>query len=533
MDYKIIIPSKNRLELITTHAIEFLIKYNLFYTKEIFIFVNIDDFDSYNNLFEDFDNIYVIMAEDGLNNQRNCIRDYFMENENLLFLDDDLQDIIPMKDKEINNLDQKIKNIFEYMKINNINLSSINPTNNPFFCSDEWKEGIFLCVGCFYFEINKKHELLYLNNQTSEKEDYIRTIQHYNIYGKVLRVDSYCVKHKYNKSRGGMNGENRIENNNIMINKLNSLYPNLTVIKKTKTKTELQFRSRNQIFKKLYLRKNEVEKEKGIYIDDCKIKLNKNRNYKIYDIETNQLLAIILRKTIQIPNNIYKLEKLNLKKNENAGHIAGKVDFNRLMPDKQKRIRDIKDFNYCNNEKTKIKINNFEFGNKLTRTCIGNKFYKGNLKTNYTTLNNIDMIKSEFNDFFNQISNLYEAHVPDLYNCSDYFLDTCFNQIQMNSSVRSANHKDTKNVGFSCMVKYSSNSRKYDEVEEKSKDIFFTDYNLRINLDNTDLIFFDSSNIAHSNPPIKLLKNNIEYKTYDNSSIVSLVFFKSKCLLIK
>ena len=55
MDYKIIIPSKDRLKLITTHAIEFLIKYNLFYTKEIFIFVNIDDFESYNNLFEDFD----------------------------------------------------------------------------------------------------------------------------------------------------------------------------------------------------------------------------------------------------------------------------------------------------------------------------------------------------------------------------------------------------------------------------------------------------------------------------------------------
>ena len=55
MDYKIIIPSKDRLKLITTHAIEFLIKYNLFYTKEIFIFVNIDDFESYHNLFEDFD----------------------------------------------------------------------------------------------------------------------------------------------------------------------------------------------------------------------------------------------------------------------------------------------------------------------------------------------------------------------------------------------------------------------------------------------------------------------------------------------
>ena len=91
------------------------------------------------------------------------------------------------------------------MILKNINLGSINPTNNPFFCSDEWKEGIFLCVGCFYFEINKKHELLYLNNQTSEKEDYIRTIQHYNIYGKVLRVNLYCVKHKYNKSKKYIN----------------------------------------------------------------------------------------------------------------------------------------------------------------------------------------------------------------------------------------------------------------------------------------------------------------------------------------
>ena len=137
-DYKIVIPSKNRLTLITKNVIEFLIKHNLFYSKEIFIFVNANDFISYDNLFNDFDNIYVILGEDGLQNQRNCIRDYFMENDNLLFLDDDLQDIIPMKGKEIIDLDDKIKSIFEYMKLHNVYLGSINPTNNPYFCSDQW-----------------------------------------------------------------------------------------------------------------------------------------------------------------------------------------------------------------------------------------------------------------------------------------------------------------------------------------------------------------------------------------------------------
>ena len=111
------------------------------------------------------------------------------------------------------NLDNKIKGIFEYMHLNKIYLASVNPTNNVYFCTDKMHIGLYLCVGCFYFEINKKDESLYLNNNIDEKEDYLRTIKHYNRYGKVLRIQDLCIKHKYNSSDGGMSNQNRKINN--------------------------------------------------------------------------------------------------------------------------------------------------------------------------------------------------------------------------------------------------------------------------------------------------------------------------------
>ena len=202
------------------------------------------------------------------------------------------------------------------------------------------------------------------------------------------------------------------------------------------------------------------------------------------------------------------------------------------MPDKQRRVYDIGGFDFGNKEKTKIKLDGFEFGNILKRSCLGNKNYKGKIIQNPMTINNNYFIKSEFGDFFKHISDLYDVHVGEQFECSNYYMDTCFNQIQINSSVRSAVHKDTKNVGFSAMVKYSSNSRKYEKATEESKDLFLHDYNLRIELDRNDLLFFDSNTIAHSNPPIQLISGE-KFKTHPNTDIISLVFFKAKSLLIK
>lgn len=527
-NYQIVIPSKDRQNIITTHAIAFLFKHNLFYDNQIFIFVNKKNYNSYKSLFTGFENVFIIIGRNGLNKQRNYIKDYFNENENLLILDDDLIDICSKTN--IDNLDNKIKGIFEYMHLNKIYLASVNPTNNVYFCTDKMHIGLYLCVGCFYFEINKKDELLYLNNETDEKEDYLRTIQHYNRYGKVLRVQQLCIKHNYNSSDGGMSNQNRKINNIKAIKTITNKYNNLCVVKKTNVKNEIEFRHNHQLFKTLYISKK-YDCDKGSFISHCNITLDKGRNYKIYDKDTKQLLAIILRNTINIPSNIEKLENINKKLNNNCGDISGKIDYNRLLAYSQQQLKDVNKLDYVNKQKTKININNFQVSNILCRNSIGYKKYRGKIQQNIVSKSKEHIIV-EFKPFFKHISDLYETFVPIQYKCTNYYMDTIFNSIQLNTSVRSANHKDSKNIGFSAMVKYLSLNKNYEDVKDECMDLFFSDYDLRISLNQTDLIFFDSAKIAHSNPPIQL-KDGTTHEYHNNSVIRSIVLFKSKSLLIK
>ena len=105
-----------------------------------------------------------------------------------------------------------------------------------------------------------------------------------------------CVKHKYGTNEGGMNhiGNQRAKDNKMMIEQINKIYPNLCIIKKTKRKNEISYRTNDKLFKKLYLSKK-FNIENGSFIDKCNIKLN-NRNYKFYDKNTGELIAILLRK---------------------------------------------------------------------------------------------------------------------------------------------------------------------------------------------------------------------------------------------
>ena len=202
------------------------------------------------------------------------------------------------------------------------------------------------------------------------------------------------------------------------------------------------------------------------------------------------------------------------------------------MPDKIKRIGKNEDIQYSNEQKTKLKLGNYEFGNVLRRSCIGHRIFKGRFSVNHLTVNNDEMIKYEFQDFFKHISDLYQSFVPDIFDCDKYYMGTCFNQIQINSSVRSANHYDRGNIGMSAMIKWSSSTRKLKKTTEDSKNILFSDYNLSIGLDETDILFFQSDKVAHSNPQIQLIDGSI-HDYHDNTNIMSLVFFKSKSLLKK
>lgn len=532
MTFKIVIPSKDRINILCDKTLNFLIKSNLFYKSHIYIFVNRNNFQIYKSFFKPniFDNITIVLGGNGLNKQRNCIRNYFPDNERLLILDDDLIDI--QSKNPINNLHENINEMFDFMEENNIKLGSINPTNNVYYSTNDKLIGLYFCVGCFYLEINNKNEYLYLDIfSTSEKEDYIRTIKHYNLFGGVLRYNNYCVNHKYGKTMGGMNyiGNDRINDNKEMIEKINVKYPNLCVIKKTSRKKEISFRTNDKLFKKLLLDKK-FNIQNGSFIDSCNIKCN-NRNYKFYDKETGDLIGILLRNVFDDrPYNARHLHKLIKYGNSNRGNIAGKITYERL-PNfiKIKTNKELSNFVFTNKEKTRGYIesatNKYQICNNVKSITLGNSYFRGRCLKNKLTKDNEEFIKSNFKDFLNQVSNLYKRYVPYNVEINNKWLDTEFSGITCNKSVRSGVHCDVNNIGWSCIYKYKCNDDNLDELEE-GENLLFPEYDLDINLTNKDLLLFDSSRVKHANPKFKI--NGEYYETYDNSNIISLVFFKSK-----
>ena len=202
IDYKIVIPSYNRSELIKNYTLNFLETSNLLEKSEIFIFT--PQVDEYCESLKYYP-INILPCPVGLINARNYIKDYFPEDSLLLILDDDVKGVSYDKD-----LHTEIINSFKFMLSKNITLGSINPTGNSYFKSNEYKLGLYLCVGCFFFEINKKTN--YLENLffESEKEDYIRTLKHYQSDGtesadqsKAFRKNYPSVGWKYDVSGDG------------------------------------------------------------------------------------------------------------------------------------------------------------------------------------------------------------------------------------------------------------------------------------------------------------------------------------------
>ena len=515
MNFKIVIPSKNRINVFKNNCLKFLIDSNLI-KNEIYLFVDSLDIKSYKNEFDNKYNIKVIEGKTGLINQRNFIRDYFDEDTLLLHLDDDLKGVNYEGD-----LNEIIRNDFNNMIKKNILLGSINPTNNKLNKRNKILFGLYLCVGCYYYEINKKDKNLYLSNLfESEKEDYLRTITHYNFSGQVYRNDNLNVIHKYKKNDdGGMNNLNRLDNNNICCNYINLKYPNLTRIfyKNEGKRKEIKFKHSNQIFKKLYLDKK-INSKLGEYfeIDNTFTNLDTNLNYKIYDKSSKVLLAVLIRNVLPIKNkdvNYDLLNKITKHGTCNRSNIAGPIEINKLdfSKERKEKIKE-EDLIYINEEKTRCRFKDkkFQFSNKFQSNNLGYTRLRKEIKLNIQSKKYSEEFKNEFNCVLKTIDKWSSLYYPEIFNPVKSYLDTQFTGITINNNTRSANHYDCNNKGF-CSIIVLGNFQ--------GCELLFTDYKLNCNLNpNRDLLLFDSKNIKHSNS---------SYLGKDNNRF-SLVFFKNR-----
>ena len=482
-------------------------------------------------------NISIVVGKIGLVNQRNFIRDFYPEGEELIISDDDT--IIKSDIHECS------KAIFENMRNHKILLTGISPTNNPYFNRNRTQDitnfvsltqGLYFCYGCFYWEINCKNKKLYLDLKNDELEDYHRSIQHFLFLGKVARYWPIIVKHNMFKPGGmqtNIDYEGRINNHNLAVADFYARYKFFCYTKFRNHVAQIVFKSlyKSEIFIKYEL----SPLKNGMYYDIHKnlkqLSLNTIKYiYHTQNTDQNNLIAIVIPEIFNFipkptPDAIELLRVASNKKNMNRGDIAGLIHSNKLPDFAIKYMLD-KDY-HLNDAGTRIlfKGDGFDMSNVFRSYTLGYTTRKSNVGTlSHFDSKNTDRINTHLSQFFQDISciynNFYLKNLENYQKPSKTYLDTEFTAITVNNGARAAIHTDKYNRNFCAqlVLNHSKGS------EYTGGDLIFPDYNLIIpNMQNNPaLVLFDSSVVRHCVSEIKKINPD---DTRDPSRM-SLVFFQ-------
>lgn len=153
-------------------------------------------------------NLYnkLYIGEKGVNNVRNHVRHHYSDNQLLLNLDDDIEEILLLRNGELtpvgHNLIKLTKLAYKLMKKEGAKLCGLYAVNNTYFMSNTYSTGLYFCVATAYWTINDRDIELDVN--LPEKEDYEAVIHHYHKYGGVVRLNNTTIKTNYYKNKGGL-----------------------------------------------------------------------------------------------------------------------------------------------------------------------------------------------------------------------------------------------------------------------------------------------------------------------------------------
>ena len=260
--YKIIIPTFKRYEIIKSHTLKCIYKTDL--KKDIYVFVaDEDEYIKYAESLNQYTDIKIVIGKRGIPNQRNFIQKYFNENDNLLFIDDDIKKIIGLdkndKRKEAIFLNDFIIDAFKTTDKLGLKMFGINSTTSNLEMKNTMSVGRIYIVGNFYGLINI-HDL-YVDegekikarlNYSAGKESHERALMMYYRYGGVIKYRAFGVDSKY----WGVEGGHQISRNNIGENEasiyLHNKYKNDTDLRDYKGISDIVIKAKTKVFNTNY-----------------------------------------------------------------------------------------------------------------------------------------------------------------------------------------------------------------------------------------------------------------------------------------
>ena len=195
-NYVIAIPSHKRSTVIRSKVLKFLEGHSI-NKKLIYIFVAPEEYYNYKDELPDYN---IVKGALGIGKNRESISNYFVDNQFIVSLDDDVTNLYD-KGTSLIDLNLFITQTFHLLIENNLTLAGVYPSRNPFFCKNTITTDLRFIIGQFKCFINKKQ----LEKRNYELlEDYETTLKHYFHSGGVLRYNYILIKADYNKLGGGL-----------------------------------------------------------------------------------------------------------------------------------------------------------------------------------------------------------------------------------------------------------------------------------------------------------------------------------------
>ena len=225
VDYKIAIPSYNRIQQVEHRTLNFLFRHNIDHSK-IYIFVHPFSYDEYVEVLKPkYPTINIIESKCGIKNSRNYINQYFNEGDKIVEIDDDVEDLITLReDKPLENLNEFIEESFS-MCGNGI--WGVSALTNKFFATLNDKFGLRSIVATFCGYVLDKSIKLTLDLM----EDHQRTILYYLKEKSILKRGWVGIKTKFWTLEGGLqidlDRDKRLQLQNYCSDELATSYPNL------------------------------------------------------------------------------------------------------------------------------------------------------------------------------------------------------------------------------------------------------------------------------------------------------------------
>lgn len=242
--YILVIPSHKRAKTLFNKTYTLLKKTNAI---EPIIWLNDnDDIEEYKKYIPN--GIYKIGGT-SIKEKRILIQEEYPLETKIVMIDDDIKNIIvynkenPKQKRYLVDFNNLVDLAFKEAENQNCSLWGCYPIDNPFFMKSSYRTNLCYIIASLCGVINKR-----IPTETNYAEDFERSILHYNLDKKVLRLEFIGLSTNYYKEPGGLQ-ETRTEQKNYNDKKyLADKYPTLCDLVEKNNRAEIRFkRSRAQL----------------------------------------------------------------------------------------------------------------------------------------------------------------------------------------------------------------------------------------------------------------------------------------------